>query len=490
MTAGGLVRGLLAAEGVQVYKGLPFAAAPVGELRWRAPQPPARWEGVRMADKAGPACPAAMRGPAPPAIASSPAPSPAPSPAASLALPSEDCLQLNLWTPAKTPQDRLPVMVYIFGGGFQGGSANDPRFDGTRLARRGVVVVTLNYRVGILGFLVHPVLTAESPQQASGNYGILDQIAALQWVKAHSGAFGGDAGNVTVFGQSAGSTSVNILQASPLSKGLFQRAIGQSTSQMDPSVGVRGRRTLRQAEAEGVQIAATLGATTAAELRAVPVNTLIKAQFEFWPVERDGYVLPDEVYATFAAGQQHPADLLVGSNSAEGSTIKIPWIKPDAQEKPLYDRFYADAVDHQIHTDAIQWQMRTWAALHSRSGGPAWLYWFDQSPPVAPERLAQNGGKPLGAFHGAEVAYVFGNLSPALPWSDADRRLSDLMGNYWVNFARSGDPNGPGLPRWPRYDESTSQLMRLATPPAAGPSPRREAQAMIDVYYAKRRGKP
>jgi para-nitrobenzyl esterase len=474
-TTGGLVRGASAAEGVRVFKGLPYAAPPVGPLRWRPPAPAAGWTGVRAADAFGPACPQKPRGEN--SLFRQP----------SEDRQSEDCLYLNVWTPAKRPGDRLPVMVWIHGGGFANGSGANPTYDGVALARRGVVLVTLNYRLGPLGFLVHPELSREAAYHGSGNYGLMDQVAALKWVRANIAAFGGDPSRVTIFGESAGSGSVNILQASPLAKGLFRRAIGESTSQMDPASGLLGRQSLAQGEAAGVKYAADLGANNLADLRRLPAEAFLKPATQFWPQEKDGYVLPDEVQAIFAKGRQNRVDLIVGSNAQEGSNLRAPWVRPDAGEKAAFDRFYTGPMDPQASTDAVHWQMRSWAGLHAKSGGRTFLYWFEHAPPVPVGRYRENDGKPLGAYHASEIGYVFGNLIQPWPWAEADRRLSDLMSRYWVNFARTGDPNGPGLPAWPRYDPRAPQVMRLSDKPGAQGPVRPEAQVFLDAYFDKRR---
>ena len=478
MTASGAVQGVEEGAGLHVFKGMPFAAPPVGQLRWREPQTPAHWTGVRAANKFSPSCP--QKGRDPNSFSYRPIED----------TQAEDCLYLNVWTPAKTGGAKLPVMVWIYGGGFQNGSGGNPSYDGANLARHGVVLVTFNYRLGALGYLVHPELTRESPHKTSGNYGMLDQIAALKWVKANIAAFGGDPARVTIFGESAGSGSVNILHASPLAKGLFQRAIGESTSQMDPAGGIIGRRSMAQSEEAGVKYAAEVGAHSLAELRALPFETLTKSPTQFWPQEKDGYLLPDEVHAIFAAGRQNRIALISGSNSTEGANIRVPWVRPDASEKAGYDRLYANAPETQVYTDVVQWQNRTWARLHARSGaGPAYVYWFDQAPPVPLGRYRENGGKAPGAYHSAEIQYVFGTLAvqPSWPWTDTDRKLSDTMMRYWTNFARTGDPNGAGLPAWPRYDDVRPEVMHLAKDVAAGPPSRPEAQSFLDAYFDKRR---
>ena len=453
-------------DGIRHFFGIPFAAPPIGDLRWRAPQAPAAWTGEREATAFGPACEQIRR----------------PAKNGEAAMPmSEDCLTLNIWSP-ETKGAPLPVMVWIHGGGFMFGSGREPTFDGTALAKKGVVLVTINYRLGALGFMAHPEMTAEAGYHASGNYGILDQIAALKWIRGNIAAFGGDPRNVTIFGESAGSTAISILQASPLAAGLFDKAIGESTSQFDPDGGLIGRKDMRQAEEYGKAFADKLGAPTLPALRALPPEQILADPTFFWPTERDGYVLPDIVYNIFAQGRQNDVPTLVGSNSDEGSTIKMEWVKRVQADPAAYDRIYGSADDQlrQSATDAVEWQMRTWAKLQTRTGkAKAWLYWFDRPWP---------GQVAKGAFHGSEIVYVFKNLATeSQPWTDEDRRVSDLMSSYWVNFARTGNPNGPGLPEWPNYAESDPKLMRLAPDAGVISSPRPQAQAFLDSYFDKRR---
>jgi para-nitrobenzyl esterase len=446
----------------------------VGSLRWREPQPVRRPAGVVSARRFAPVCPQD------PAFARVFNAEPQPQ--------SEDCLYLNVWTPAKSPRERLPVMVWIYGGGFQSGAGSLPAYDGAALAHKGVILVTLNYRLGALGFLAHPALTAESPHHASGNYGLLDQIAALKWVRANIAAFGGDPGQVTVFGESAGADSVNYLQASPLAAGLFRGAIGESTSVMDSAAGMLGKRTFAQAEGEGVTFAARLRAPTLEALRAVPAETLVRTGVAFWPIETDGHVLPLTVHDAFATGRQNKVALMVGSNANEVATLPVVWVKPRSpREKAELERLYRGLDDKQLTNDTVAWQMRAWASASvDASDRRAFVYSFEHAQPGTDGRP-----NPLGAFHTSEIVYAFGALdSSRLPWTSADRRLADLMSSYWTNFAKSGDPNGPGLPPWPAYGGRSEQVMELSDRPHAKPIPRRDALDFIDRYFARRREAP
>ena len=450
---GGLLAGTTADRpGVRAYLGVPFAAPPVGPLRWRPPEPAAAWQGVRRADHFAPAC--VQPGPAtfgpwtPEFLLRGPV--------------GEDCLYLNVWTaapPGELPNARpgasgraaRPVLVWVHGGGFSSGSGDVPVYDGAHLASKGLVVVTVNYRVGALGFLAHPALTAESPAHASGNYGLLDQTAALRWVRDNIAAFGGDPNRVTVAGQSAGAASVVLLTASPLTAGLFQRAVVESGPGGLAAMGMASTRAiarpLADAERDGVAFAAATGATSLAALRALPASAFVAAPgapgapgIRFGPVV-DGHFLPEPVDATVLAGREHDVPTLTGMNADEGSA------------SPAYAR-----------SDTAAARALGLSSLHAvlaerarTARTPAYAYYFDRAIPW-PEHPE------FGAFHTAEVPYVFGTLDALpRPWVAADRQLSDAMMAYWVNFATRGDPNGAGLPAWPVFDPHSAVVMQLGT---------------------------
>ena len=446
---------------IRVFRGVPFAAAPVGELRWKAPLPPAQWKGTREAKEFSAAC---WQTPYPEVAKLYQSPLPA---------LNEDCLYLNIWTPAKSTEEHLPVMVWIHGGAFTRGSGSTNAYDGGILARKGAVVVTINYRLGVFGFFAHPELTAESEHHASGNYALLDQIAALEWVKKNIAAFGGDPKRVTIFGESAGSWAVNVLMASPIAKGLFQRAIGESGGSFALMKG------LAEAEKSGASLAGSMGITqdVLKTLRSKRAEDLLKASDE-QSVRAivDGYVLPQDVYAIFAQGKQNNVPLLVGNNADEGTALapqgahikaeqfiagahtrfgsfadEFLKIYPANSDQEAVKSFYAAFRDQQFG-----WEMRTWARMETKTGHhAAYLYYFSRVPP-GPQ------SKRLGTFHAAELAYVFGNFVWPFPWEDADKKLSDAMISYWVNFAASGDPNSYGLVKWPAYNPEADQLLELA----------------------------
>jgi para-nitrobenzyl esterase len=442
--------------GVRVFKGIPFAAPPVGDLRWKAPRPVVAWSGVKAADTFGPQC---MQAPYP-------AGSPYATPPAAM---GEDCLYLNVWTAAPANAKR-PVMVWIHGGAWTRGSGSIPAYDGAALAKKGVVVVTTNYRLGLFGFMAHPELTAESPNHSSGNYAILDHVAALKWVQKNIAGFGGDPSRVTIFGESAGSWSVNVVQATPLAKGLFHRAIGESGGQF--------ARTARLADAEkgGVSLASAAGADSLKALRAVPAEKLNAIQSFRTGVNVDGWVLPDEVRAIFAQRKQNDVPVLIGSNANEWTTLSSPATFPNTMDdyrKRIDTQFpgFAKEIDavYPVKTDAdiaeallgigrdatFTLEMRTWARMVTAGGRKAYLYQFTHVPPSP-------NAKTWGAYHAAEIPYVFGTLkNRSWPFTDTDFALSDTMSNYWTNFAVTGDPNGAGLPTWTPYDTAAEPYMNL-----------------------------
>jgi para-nitrobenzyl esterase len=426
---------------VRVFKGIPFAAPPVGGNRWRAPQPVAKWSGVRSATEYAPRC---TQGGA----ASTNAPATA-----------EDCLYLNVWTTAESANDRRPVMVWLYGGGFSGGAGSEPRYAGDGLARKGAVVVTLNYRLGSLGFFAHPELSAQSKPRSSGNYGMQDAIAALEWVQRNIAAFGGDPANVTVFGESAGANLTGALVASPRAKGLFQRAIAQSGGYM--GLGMARTGTLAQAEEAGAKALSDAGFASIAEARAKPAAEVF-AVIRGGNLVVDGQLIPEDLSLTFAKGRQNPVDVLVGSNKDEGTFFARPGLTAEQFTTRAKQRFgvLADAYLNLFpaaddtaaasaylasFSDEAAWAMRKLAQQQARQGNRAYVYYFTRVPPALPERPSR------GATHVAEIPYMFDNLAPPVPWTDVDRRLADTMSSYWVNFARSGDPNGSGLPPWPAY---------------------------------------
>jgi para-nitrobenzyl esterase len=490
-TEGGLVRGV-AEDGIDAYRGIPFAAAPVGELRWRAPQPARRWSGTRNAQHFAASCiqqpPRELREDAVSGF-------------------SEDCLYLNVWKPAGTPQ-KLPVMVWIYGGGFNQGSTAIPLYGGEELARHGVVVVSLSYRVGPLGFLAHPALSAESPRHVSGNYGLLDQIAGLKWVVRNISAFGGDPRRVTIFGESAGGISVSMLAASPLAKGLFTGAISESGGSFGPTRTPpqpgENVQTLANAERDGAQFAARLGAHTAADLRRLSAQALQAAAQGhglFWPT-LDGWVLPGDQYVLYQQGRYNETPILIGTNSDEGALFGAPPSRAAyvaaVRERygPFADRLLAlypatDAAWRQSSMDltrdaAFGWHNWAWARLQARSGrGKVFLYYFAHVPPRAPQSPWRDAS---GAVHSEEMVYVFQHLNQAaLPWTAADRALSDALATYWTNFAKRGDPNGPGEPLWPPFTENGEATMWFTDSPHAGTVANRAKLEALDAYFAWRR---
>jgi len=414
--------------------------------------------------------------------------------------PSEDCLYLNVWTATKSANEKRPVLLWLHPGGFNSGSGSQPGFDGENLAKKGLVVVTINYRLGIFGFFAHPELTQESDRHASGNYGLMDQVAALQWIQKNIAAFGGDPKRVTIDGDSAGAMSVGDLLVSPLAKGLFQRAIAESGGAI--GLSVNPMRKLADAEQAGLRTAETLGAKTLAELRAKPANEVMKAR-SGGNVIIDGWFLREDPGATFVQGQQNDVPLLVGSNKDEGTFFlqKGPadrFLETSRRRfGDLADTFFKlypagsddEAFNSQLAAfrDELGFVMRNMAQLQTRTGkSKAYLYYFRHEPPTSAG--SPRGGRGSGATHGAEAQYIFENLASGRPWTDVDHQLADTISSYWVNFATSGDPNGKGLPRWPAFDEKKSDRpLVLGDKIEVGPAPDQAQLAFYQALYDRQR---
>jgi para-nitrobenzyl esterase len=467
-------------RGTAVFKGIPYAAPPVGNWRWKPPRSVRPWAGVRDATRLGAECPQPQY------------------PAASIYLrplqpQSEDCLFLNIWTPAleaaDSSVDRRPVLVWIHGGALTRGSGISDIRDGVPLARKGVVLVSINYRLGPLGYLAHPELSAESPQRSSGNYGVLDQIAALAWVHNNIAAFGGDPALVTIAGESAGSWSVNTLMASRLAKGLFTRAIGQSGGRFSrtPHLSV-DHGSQPSAERVGLALAHSLGARSLAELRRVPAATLVAASGFRTQENVDGWVLPDEIRGIFARRQQINVPVIVGSNADEMTPFGDAGLVPASEDEfrarlarqygemaSAFDAAYGVESDRDIARASLDAardttfssHMRHWARATVDAGSRAYLYYFSYAPPGP--RAAE-----LKAYHAAEIPYVFDVIPSTDPreaeyaYTAVDRRLADAMSRYWINFVANGDPNGPGLPTWPPYDRQTEPYLEFGATIAPG----------------------
>jgi para-nitrobenzyl esterase len=477
----GQVKGVAGSTaGVLIFKGIPFAAPPVGDLRWRGPKAPAAWTGVREADKFGGQCMQRGRGGA---------------------SGSEDCLYLNVYT--TTAAAKRPVMVWIHGGALTSGAGSI--YDGEALAKKGVVVVTINYRLGVFGFFAHPELTKESDRNSSGNYGLLDQVAALEWVQKNIAAFGGDPKRVTIFGESAGSWSVNYLTASPLAHGLFERAIGESGAEFDPA------RKLSEMEQAGVKAAQSLKVNSIADLRGKSAAEVQAIMFQT-AANVDGWFLPTDVYTIYANGKQNDVPLLIGSNSDEGTMFTPPNANLQSfhqtaerqygKDADAFLKVYPASTNEEawaaqassMRDRTFGWEMRTWARMESKTGkNKVFLYYFNRVPP-APSRVK-------GAYHGSEIAYVFGNLivapfaanpDGASPkWEDVDRKLADTMSSYWVNFATTGDPNGKTLPKWPVFKPAKNEVvMSFGDTTAVKPVPNKPGLDFLDTYFEQLRNSP
>ncbi len=451
-TTHGTIEGTLEKSGVHSFKGIPYAAPPVGEFRWKAPQPALNWTGVRKADHFGP------RAMQPPIYSDMVFRSDG---------MSEDCLYLNVWVPGGSSKG-LPVLVYFYGGGFMAGDGSEPRYDGESMATKGIISLTVNYRLGLFGLFAHPELTQESPNHASGNYGLMDQAAALQWVQDNIAAFGGDPKRVTIAGESAGSSSVSALMATPLTKGLFAGAIGESGSVL----GMNPPASLSKAEQTGVDFAKAAGANSLADLRAMPADQLIaaaaKAGTFHFGIIFDGYFFPKTPLEIFSAHEQACVPLLLGWNSEEGNYKSITGggdatvtnyesgvRKFYAEDADTILRLYHAAGDADVKLVGnalasdrfIGFSTWRWAMLQAAGcGQPVYRYFYGQPRPAT----VAGGPAAQGASHSAEIEYAMGNLATnrVYAWTKEDYKVSAILQGYFLNFVKRGDPNGPGLPHW------------------------------------------
>jgi para-nitrobenzyl esterase len=485
---GGEVQGV-ATEGISIFKGIPFAAPPVGDLRWKEPAPVQAWTGVKKADAFGRACmqaAGAMGNTAP---------------------VSEDCLYLNVWTPAKKPGEKIPVIVWIYGGGFSGGSTSTSMYDGTGFAKKGVVLVSVAYRVGPFGFLAHPELSRESGK-GSGNYGLEDMIAGLKWVKENIAGFGGDPAKVTIFGHSAGGMAVNMLAASPAAKGLFTRAICMSGGSFAPlqtsnqgGIGM-GVPTLKLAESTGEEFLKQLGAANIKAARAKSAEEIQKNSgggmggggLRFRPAA-DGNIIPNDLYSLYQARRFNDTPILVGHTSDELGSFGGRGTATAAQfEKQIRSQYgsHADAIlsvyPHSTDAEAAKsskglsrestfsWSTWTWARMQSKQGkSKAFIYYYDYHAPNVD-----------GSGHGSDVPYAFQTLSGGRGGAPKpeDLKLSDAISSYWVNFAKTGDPNGPGLPNWPAFEVNDQKAMVFDAAPSARPVPNLDKLKVFDAYIS------
>jgi len=481
---GGLLQGT-SENGLNVYKGIPFAAPPFGALRWRAPQPAAKWESIKQVTKFASA---PMQG------GNSPSGK------------SEDCLYLNIWSPAKSSKEKIPVMVWIYGGGFAFGSTSEPTYSGENLAKKGVVLVSIAYRVGQLGFLALPELSVESPNHVSGNYGLLDMVVALKWVQKNIAAFGGDPKKVTIFGESAGGIAVSMLCASPLAKGLFSGAISESGGSFGPTRPTtfpgENMKPLKQAETDGQSFVQKAGFSSIAELRETPADKL-PSGFGMpggWPIV-DGYVIPGDQYELYEAGKYNDVPILIGYNSDEGASFSPPKTPGDyiSAVKTRYGKFADELIKaYPVGKDTVPktardlsrdaafgWQTWSWARLQSKTGkSKVFYYYFDQHPDY-PEGSPKAG---YGSPHGQEVAYVFQHLdSNNQQTTNVDLALSESMATYWTNFAKYGNPNGKDVPEWPAFTLANPEVMYLGPTPHIGSVPSAGSLDVLDAYFEWRR---
>jgi para-nitrobenzyl esterase len=493
-TAGGTIEGISdKSSGIRSFKGIPFGEPPTGDLRWKPPQPVKTWQGVRKADKFGPRC---MQRPI----------------FGDMGFRSngmsEDCLYLNVWTPAKSGNEKLPVLVYFFGGGFVAGDGSEGRYDGESMARKGIVAITVNYRLGVFGFFAHPELTKESPHHASGNYGLFDQHAALKWVQQNVAAFGGDPKRVTIAGESAGSIAVSAQMASPLSKDLIAGAIGESGS----ILGALSAVPLAEGEQMGAKFAAGLGkgdVPSLAALRAMAAEQLLEATAKpgqpwFTPTV-DGYFFPKSPFEIYAAGQQAHVPLLAGVNSEESGFYGVLGReKPTVENyRKALERLYPgkgeevfklypaanetevmDAAQELASDRFISYSTWKWVDVATKTGGkPTYYYLYARPRPAMRAEMgdAQPGlaggvvrgqqaaanprPQSRGAVHSAEIEYAMGNLdlNKVYAWTPDDYKVSQVMQEYFANFIKTGNPNGKGLPNWPKFGEGQRIIIDVNT---------------------------
>jgi para-nitrobenzyl esterase len=510
--ADGTVEGALdASTGIRSFKGVPFASAPTGDRRWKPPQPVEKWTGVRKADQFGPRCMQPPSGAGDMVFRSNGM--------------SEDCLYLNIWTPSRSASDRLPVLVYFFGGGYVAGDGSESRYDGGSMSRKGIVALTVNYRLSIMGFFAHPELTKESPNRSSGNYALLDHIAALRWVRDNIAAFGGDPSKVTIAGESAGSVSVSAIMASPLAKGLIAGAIGESGAMIVPTLAAV---PLATAEERGRAFGEQNNATSLAALRALSAEDLQRLgglPVGKFPAAIDGHVLPAAPVDIFKAGQQAKVPLLVGSNSEEGGwpavlgtdlptpegyASAIKRLYPDKADEVL--KLYPGGSTEEVYRSAtelagdrfVAYSTWKWFETHSQTGGkPTYYYFYAHPRPVAEAQGPAVGNAararaaaaaanlppaPRGASHSAEIEYAMGNLdgNKVYAWTDQDRKVSQVMQDYFANFIKTGNPNGPGLPQWPAARPGSAvQRMRIDVNSRVEADTRSARYRFLDTVYQK-----
>jgi len=483
-TESGLVSGA-DSDGVQVFKGIPFAAPPVGPLRWRPPQPPANWQGIRAATEFGMDCPQKRTA----AESGSRAPG-----------QDEDCLSLNVWTPARQADEKLPVMVWVYGGSFVFGSGSENRIDGETFARKGVVLVTVNYRVGLFGFLAHPGLTKESSDGFSGNYGLLDVLASLRWIRDNIAAFGGDPERVTLFGVSAGSAAVSLLMASPLAKGLFQQAILESPGTFRPLAGLAEAETAGRKLGEDIEALRRLSAAELLEKEHLLVPTMrgLTTPRVLRPI-RDGHVIPEDERPAFNGGRFLAIPTIVGSNTDEGTSLTATWpVKTVADWQGVVRENFPRDIDeaqrqYPVTSDAdvrravgdvfadTQFNYGVWglARAVAKRQPKTYRYLFSRRRP----------GVASGPNHGEEVVYVFNHLD--IPprgqveavFDEIDQNVADAMQEAWVRFAASGDPNGPGLPRWPTYDAKADEVLEFGDEIRVTRDWRRSQVEFLDRFF-------